>query len=849
MNAGRADILDAATHPQAIRARAVNALLAGDPVTAFRLADRRCRINPAPEPEDFLLRAEAAGQLGRRAAALVDIRTALAIDPDHVLANRKLLAHGNAGERARAARSLLRVSSAERDIEAGLAAYRVRGKGGVLSAAWSCGRLRGWAAWRGDASIELRALWSGGTVEWTLKPDPLDPLARILGCATRFDLPWPASVGLLDLTTTFGIDLLTREIRSPIASRFTQNPLPRARGDGPGDDLTTIIVPVYRDVPATQACLESLVGRAGTTAAYEILVVDDASPEPEMRPLLDRFAAAGAIRLLTNSRNLGFVRAVNRALDEVKRGDVVLLNADTVAPPGFLDRLIAASRLEPNVGTVTPLSNNGEFTSLPKPFVENPLPTQAEIDRLDQLAAQVSAGTLHDIPSGIGFCMLITRPCLDALGGLDSGIERGYLEDVDFCLRARAAGFRNVCAPFVYVGHAGSRSFGVEKRALVMRNMRALDLRYPHYRLQVGEFLRSDPLRAPRARLERACMAGLRFDHLVFGDPALGWLDWRGRAVREGARVLVGAVTTTCGHTSLALRSMTSDMPQSLTFDLSKPEGTAAAASLLRQVGVMQAELVEPSPVPTGFVQALHEAGIACNLYIAGAEPSDLSASPADRSQNSPGASGAEPGLSRPEPRENHERTRALARLVRRVLVPNEEAHAYERSALETQHLEFALPEIVAELPEATAPRVRTSPGRLGLLLLSPGPTNPMFALALARACRRHEPEQDLVVLGATLDDGALYARGDVFVTGPFEPGELGTLCRAHGISSLFVAERRMIFAHPLLDAAKNNGIRLARIGFVARSVARQHSLQLPPWTEIEDIAQQIVRWHDDGSR
>jgi GT2 family glycosyltransferase len=90
----------------------------------------------------------------------------------------------------------------------------------------------------------------------------------------------------------------------------------------------------------------------------------------------------------------------------------------------------------------------------------------------------------------------VTRACLDAVGVLSSRYDRGYLEDVDFCLRAREHGFRNVCAPSVYVGHAGSRSFGSGKRSLVVRNLAIIERRFPNYRAECAAFVALDPLRA-----------------------------------------------------------------------------------------------------------------------------------------------------------------------------------------------------------------------------------------------------------------------------------------------------------------------------------------------------------------
>src|SRR5262249_28902097 len=126
------------------------------------------------------------------------------------------------------------------------------------------------------------------------------------------------------------------------------------------------------------------------------------------------------------------------------------------------------------------------------------------------------------VPSGIGFCLYITRACLNAVGSLSERFERGYLEDVDFCLRARAKAFRNVCAASVYVGHHGSKSFGREKRRLVVRNLGVLDQRFPLYRTECRAFEAADPLRFARAALDRVLLTDTGPWVLIAGGRGLG---------------------------------------------------------------------------------------------------------------------------------------------------------------------------------------------------------------------------------------------------------------------------------------------------------------------------------------
>ena len=117
----------------------------------------------------------------------------------------------------------------------------------------------------------------------------------------------------------------------------------------------------------------------GSKITKRMIVIDDCTPDEDLRALLEERASQGRFTLLKNEENLGFARSVNLALQQRQDGDVLLLNADTIVPRGAIDRLAAATHLEADLGTVTPLSNNGEFTSFPRPNTANALDTIEEI--------------------------------------------------------------------------------------------------------------------------------------------------------------------------------------------------------------------------------------------------------------------------------------------------------------------------------------------------------------------------------------------------------------------------------------------------------------------------------------
>jgi GT2 family glycosyltransferase len=274
-------------------------------------------------------------------------------------------------------------------------------------------------------------------------------------------------------------------------------------------DIIDIVVPVFRGERETRACLESVIA-SPTRIAREVIVVDDASPEPALSQWLRTLADAGRVTLVRHDANRGFVASVNEAMGLHPPRDVLLLNSDTEVAPGWLDRLAAHARRDASVATVTPFSNNATICSYPRALVNNELPEGESTASLDQALAAANAGRNAAIPTAVGFCMFIPRHALDRVGTFDEArYGAGYGEEVDFSMRAARAGLRNVIAADVFVRHVGEVSFrdsGTDRRA---RAQAIVDELYPEFQPALREFLANDPVlplrrRADLERLRRA---------------------------------------------------------------------------------------------------------------------------------------------------------------------------------------------------------------------------------------------------------------------------------------------------------------------------------------------------------
>ena len=268
--------------------------------------------------------------------------------------------------------------------------------------------------------------------------------------------------------------------------------------------MIDVVIPVYKGLAQTRRCVESVLA-ARQAQALEVVVVDDASPEPDIARWLDALAAEGRVTLLRNDANAGFVRSVNRGMALHGDRDVVLLNSDTEVANDWLDRLGARAHSDAKIATVTPFSNNATICSYPFEGWQGEIPGGLGLAELDRLFARTNAGRAVDLPTAVGFCMYIRRDALASLGLFDAErYGRGYGEENDFCMRAGKAGWRNVLAGDVFVYHEGSVSFSEERFALQANAGKVLVAAHPEYPAKVHEFLVADPANDLRVAIDNA---------------------------------------------------------------------------------------------------------------------------------------------------------------------------------------------------------------------------------------------------------------------------------------------------------------------------------------------------------
>ncbi len=258
----------------------------------------------------------------------------------------------------------------------------------------------------------------------------------------------------------------------------------------------TIVVPVYNGFSALIRCLRALEQQAGPA---RVLLIDDASTDVRVLPLLRQYSERNQWQLQRHRQNRGFVHTANAGLQQAD-GHVVLLNADAIVTPRWLHALRLVIESTSDLATATPWSNNAEICSFPRFLTNHSVPAYA--DDLAESLFRYHRPRYPRIPTGVGFCLLITAAAKKRIGLLDeSTFGHGYGEENDYCLRAAAAGMKNVLIDNAYVAHIGNQSFADLGLKADEHSMRRLLGKHPHYRQMIAEYIAADPLASLRCEI------------------------------------------------------------------------------------------------------------------------------------------------------------------------------------------------------------------------------------------------------------------------------------------------------------------------------------------------------------
>jgi N-acetylglucosaminyl-diphospho-decaprenol L-rhamnosyltransferase len=237
---------------------------------------------------------------------------------------------------------------------------------------------------------------------------------------------------------------------------------------------TSALIVSYNTRELTLAAIRSVL-----EFASETIVVDNASRDGSADAI---GAAFPDVTLIRSAANLGFAGGINRAAGVASGESLLVLNSDASLTRGALALLLELLERRPRAALVAPALRYPDGRPQPSAFRFPGLAQIAldlfPVDRLmdSRLNGRIHAEWATQIDHPLGACMLIRRVAWEDVGPLDEGYFM-YLEEVDWCRRARGRGWQIWHEPRAVVVHHGGSSTRQHRGAMVAQLWRSR-LRY-----------------------------------------------------------------------------------------------------------------------------------------------------------------------------------------------------------------------------------------------------------------------------------------------------------------------------------------------------------------------------------
>lgn len=258
--------------------------------------------------------------------------------------------------------------------------------------------------------------------------------------------------------------------------------------------ILTVVIVSWNTKQLLDKCLASLkqeIERSAFLKDSEVFVVDNNSADGSAAMVADQYPW---VKLVRNDENRGFAYANNQAM-RIARGEyVLLLNPDTEIVEGAITTLNSFLRSHPDCGVVAPqlLNTDGSVQSSCRKFptfsgmacellgLSRLLPSVAKFRQYKMLDWKHDDERQVDQPEGA--CLLIRRVVLDQIGLFDEEFFMLF-EEVDWCYRAKAAGWQIWFTPTAKVIHHYGQSIKQVKVPMILSSHRGLyRFWYKHYR-------------------------------------------------------------------------------------------------------------------------------------------------------------------------------------------------------------------------------------------------------------------------------------------------------------------------------------------------------------------------------
>jgi GT2 family glycosyltransferase len=273
--------------------------------------------------------------------------------------------------------------------------------------------------------------------------------------------------------------------------------------------LVSLIMPTRDGYELIRRCVESIYEKT-SYRKFELIIVDNGSTEERVLQYFDLLAREKRARVIKYSKPFNYSAINNFAVGQAQGQIIGLINNDLeVITEEWLEEMVSHV-VRPEIGAVgakllypdNTLQHAGTILGLGGVaghwFKRFPNGYAAQFNR-PNLVQNLSAVTAA--------CLLVRRSIYESVGGLDENELKVAFNDVDFCIKVRQNGYRNLYTPFAVLYHHESASRGLdntpEKRARFAHEISVMKQRW-------GEHLSYDPAYNPNLTQDKED-AGLSF--------------------------------------------------------------------------------------------------------------------------------------------------------------------------------------------------------------------------------------------------------------------------------------------------------------------------------------------------
>ena len=225
-----------------------------------------------------------------------------------------------------------------------------------------------------------------------------------------------------------------------------------ARGNVVAVTELSVVIPTFNTAQMTLRCCRAVL--ASLPGNAEVTVADDGSTDDTAELIAREVPSVGIVRLESNR---GFARAANRGVSAASGRIILLLNSDAIVDADALGEFVAAFAAGPKLGVAGARLLNPDRTPQwsggAAPTLAWMIGVVSGAGHIARFVRRRGARVQRDVDWVSGAAMAFRREVWDAAGPLDERF-RFYCQDIEFCVRARDAGWRVAVIEEARVVHA-----------------------------------------------------------------------------------------------------------------------------------------------------------------------------------------------------------------------------------------------------------------------------------------------------------------------------------------------------------------------------------------------------------